>query len=120
MTVYEHADYDVSKLKCMMEQGEEAANDHPADACVKAYKCCTGPKTQCNPTFTHDFGPECRSCIGQQAERYEWRSNQNIGVKFAEACWTGVVDECRMLCPRFTPVGGDAHDYCLDCLVTNA
>merc|ERR1719231_1901918 len=113
MTMYKHSDFDLDNLNCLDVRVKES--DHPGDACVKAYKCCTGPSTHCNPTFTHDYGKECRACMAQQSERYDWRANQHIGEEFADACWQGVVDACRMICPRFTPVGGPAHDFCLDC-----
>jgi len=118
MTNVEHTDFDVENLDCEDTQVKE--NDRPADACVKAYKCCTGASLHCNPQFTHNWGEECRSCLSHFSERYDWRANQHIGAKFADACWSGVVNECRMTCPRFNPVGGDAHDYCLDCLVQKA
>lgn len=119
-TLYEHSDFDTANLQCIYSPNMKAVDDHPSDACVKAYKCCTGPKLQCNPTFTPNYGMECRSCIANHAQRYTWHANQKVGERFAEACWLGAVDACRMVCPRFQPVGEPAHDYCLDCLVQKA
>lgn len=116
--LYKHTDFNVEDLNCLDTKDKE--DDHPADACIKAYKCCTGPKQQCNPTFTPNYGEECRSCVDGQSERYNWYANANVGKHFALACWTGVIDECRDVCPRFTGLGDPAHDYCLDCLVTKA